>query len=160
MVQHPAYRQDVIRRATRYGQRFYLDLIGPVVQRDLFGNPYLMCGRDEYSDYAPTVPKSVGSCQNRDCKSVRQKFAEFIPHCNKPTFLAMCRPPKHYSIVIFPVQPLTVNTTEPGPLAPMAVLTRITIPRTLHASSAQILWHPLATVQATTVQMHKQQYSG
>ena len=46
---------------------------------------------------------SVGPFQDLKDKRVSQKLAQYILYSNKPTFLPVCTPPRHDSIVVFPM---------------------------------------------------------
>ena len=46
---------------------------------------------------------SVGPFQDLKDKRVSQKLAQYTLYCNKPTFLPVCTPPRHDSIVVFPM---------------------------------------------------------
>ena len=67
----PARRTDGSDRATEFGIRFYLDLIGPVVP-DFSGNIQLLVGLDESTDYAlvAAMLNKVGTTMTKHFKAV------------------------------------------------------------------------------------------
>ena len=74
IVHAPARRQKQFVRVQEYGLRFYLDLIGPIAQGDIFGNRHLLVGRDEFSDFAMCVP-----IPNKASSTVADVFKQIYP---------------------------------------------------------------------------------
>ena len=68
----PARRQKRCVRAGVYGARLYIDLVGPAAQGDAFSDKYLLCVRDEYSDFAvcAAMPNNIPSTVTDTFKGV------------------------------------------------------------------------------------------